>query len=274
MTRLYALAFLTVADVGPVEAIRIAGEAGFDRVGLRILPAAASGEGPYPLLTDKALLAEARRAIADSGIRVGDVEIVRLKPQTKADEFVPFLECAAALGASNILVAGDDPEQARLTENFAAFAALASKYRLTADLEFMPWTAVQDATQAIAVVEAAAEPNGGVLADALHWDRSGRKASDLDAIPTRCVNYIQLCDAAKDYDPSDEALIRVARGERMMPGAGGIDLVSFIRSMPAEAPISVEVASRELAALHTPAQRAAMALKTARDVVARAGHGR
>ena len=34
-----SLAFLTVFDAGPVEAVRIAAETGYDRVGLRFLPA-------------------------------------------------------------------------------------------------------------------------------------------------------------------------------------------------------------------------------------------
>ncbi|TFE94794.1 hypothetical protein B5M44_23090, partial [Shinella sumterensis] len=128
MERQYALAFLTIPDVAPAEAIRIAAETGYSSVGLRLLPAAASGEAAYPVLTDKAVLAEARAALADTGMRVGDVEIVRLKPETKATDFIPFLDCAAALGAANILVAGDDTDHARLAQTFASFAELAAGY--------------------------------------------------------------------------------------------------------------------------------------------------
>ena len=37
----YSLAFLTIFDLGPVEAVRVAAETGYDLVGLRLLPAAA-----------------------------------------------------------------------------------------------------------------------------------------------------------------------------------------------------------------------------------------
>lgn len=268
MSRHYALAFLTVPDLGPVEAIRIAAEAGFNGIGLRLMPAAASGEGPYPILTDRAVLAEARAALADTGIKVGDVEIVRLKPETQARDFTGFLECAAALGASNILVAGDDPEHARLTQTFGAFAELAAGYNLTADLEFMPWTGVRNAAEALAIVEGAGQPNGGVLADALHWDRTGGKVEDLRILPPSRIHYFQLCDAPADYDRSDAGLIAIARGGRLMPGMGDINLKAFVGALPNDVPVSVEVASLDLTTRLSPRERAMQALATAKSVVA------
>jgi Sugar phosphate isomerases/epimerases len=267
MTRSYGLAFLTVADLGPAEAIRVAARTGYDQVGLRLLPAAASGEGPYPILSDPNVLAEAQSALAETGIKVGDVEIVRLKPQTRVDEFIPFLDCAAALGAANILVAGDDSDHARLTQTFAAFAELAGRFGMTADLEFMPWTGVRNAAEAKAIVQAAAQPAGGVLADALHWDRTGGNIADLAAIPRETIHYFQLCDGPADYDPSDAGLISVARGGRLMPGDGGIDLIAFLRALPGDVPISVEIASTELTRQMPAEERAARALLEARRIV-------
>ena len=260
MSRHFALAFLTVPDLAPAEAIRIAAETGYDSVGLRLLPAAASGEGPYPILTDPAVLREAQSALSDTGIRVGDVEIVRLKAETKIEEFLPFLECAAALGAAHILVAGDDRDPERLTQTFAGFAELAGRYGLTADLEFMPWTGVRDAEAALAIVEKAGQANGGVLADALHWDRTSGKIDDLARISTERIHYFQICDAPKDFIDTDSELIRVARGGRLLPGQGGIDLRAFCEALPANVPISVEIASKEFNARLTPRERAAQAL--------------
>lgn len=270
MSRQYALAFLTVPDIGPAEAIRVAAETGYDSVGLRLLPAAASGEGPYPMLTDKAVLAEARAALAETGMKVGDVEIVRLKPETKASDFTAFLECAAALGASNILVAGDDREHARLTQTFGAFAEHAARYGLTADLEFMPWTGVRNTAEAVSIVRQAGQPNGGVLADALHWDRTGGRAEDLALIPPQAIHYFQLCDAPAEYDPSDEQLIAIARGGRLLPGDGGIDLKAFLHMLPTGVPASIEIASTDFNSRLSPRERAAQALAAAKKIVASA----
>jgi len=267
MSRHFALAFLTIPDIAPADAIRIAAEAGYDSVGLRLLPAVASGEGPYPILTDPAVLREARSALSDTGICVGDVEIVRLNAQTKVESFLPFLECAAALGAANILVAGDDPDPKRLIQTFAGFAELAGRYGLTADLEFMPWTGVRDARAALTIVEKAGQANGGVLADALHWDRTGGKIEDLILIPPERIHYFQICDAPKDFVGTNSELIRVARGGRLFPGCGGIDLRAFLEVLPANVPVSVEIASVELNARLTPRERAVQALAATSSLV-------
>ncbi|MCF6370832.1 sugar phosphate isomerase/epimerase family protein [Rhizobium halophilum] len=269
MKRRYSLSFLTVADLQPPEAIRVAARTGYHEVGLRLLPAAASGEAPYPIFNDRRVLAQAQQAIEETGIGIADVEIVRLKPETEIAEFLPFLECAAALGASKVLVAGDDTDHSRLTQTFAAFAELAGRYGMTADLEFMPWTGVRDAVEANAIVQAADQPAGGVLADALHWDRTGGRKEDLLAIPHSLIHYIQICDGPLGYDPSDSGLIRIARGGRLMPGDGGIDLATFLRVLPKDVPISVEIASLELNRRMTADERAATALRKAKEVVAR-----
>lgn len=273
MSHPLSLAFLTTFEVGPVEAIRIAAETGYRMVGLRILPAAASGEPGYPLLTDARALAEVRAALADTGVTVGDVEIIRLKPENDWDLFARFCERCAALAARHILVAGDDPDRARLTDSFARFCAIAAPHGLTADLEFMPWTAVPDLAAARQVVQAAGAANGGVLVDALHYDRSATTLDQIAALPPARVNYVQFCDGPVPYDPDDEALIRIARGERLFPGQGGIDLVGLARAIPAGVTISVEVPHRPLAARLDARARAAMALAATQGILRAAGRG-
>lgn len=271
MSHPLSLAFLTTFDVGPVEAVRIAAATGYQMVGLRIMPAAASGEADYPLLTDGALLRDVQNALADTGVRVGDVEIVRLKPQNDWDLLARFVDRCQALGARHVLVAGDDTEMERTAENFARFCDLASPAGLTADLEFMPWTAVPDLKAALAIVEKADKANGGVLVDALHFDRSATTLEEIAALPKARVNYVQFCDGAVPYDRSDEALIRIARGERMFPGQGGIDLIGMARAMPEDVTVSVEVPHRALAEKVDAKGRAAMAIAASQAILRAAG---
>lgn len=259
MTHPLSLAFLTTFDVGPVEAVRVAAAAGYQMVGLRILPAAASGEADYPLLTDNRLLAEVRSALADTGLTIGDVEIIRLKPENDWALFDRFCDRCAALEARHVLVAGDDNDHARLTDSYARFCDVAAARNLTADLEFMPWTGVPNLAAALRIVEAADRKNGGVLVDALHADRSATPLDAIAALPAGRVNYVQFCDGAVPYDPSDEGLIRVARGERLFPGVGGIDLVGLAQAIPDGVTISVEVPHRRLAERIDALGRATMA---------------
>lgn len=270
MPRKFSLAFLTIFDAGPVEAVRIAARTGYDLVGLRLLPSA-PGEDAYPLMRDDALLGEVLAALEDTGIAIGDVEIARLKPDTVVSGFAPFFERAARLGARHVLVAGDDPDLARLTDSFAELARLARPYGLTVDLEFMPWTEVPDLARARRIVEGAAEPNGGVLVDALHWDRAASTAEDVRRLPRARMNYVQFCDGPRPYDPSDEGLIAVARGARLNPGEGGIDLAALAAAIPPDVTVSVEVPNRERARTLSPERRAADALAATRRVLAAPG---
>ncbi|MFV0491702.1 MAG: sugar phosphate isomerase/epimerase family protein [Pseudorhodobacter sp.] len=271
MTHVFSLAFLTAFDARPVEAVRIAALAGYQMVGLRILPAAVSGEGPYSLLTDDRELAEVQAALADTGVSVGDVEIIRLKPENDWDLFARFCDRCAALRARHVLVAGDDPDHGRLTENFARFCDMAAPHGLTADLEFMPWTAIPDLTTAAGIVEAAGRDNGGVLVDALHVDRSDTTLEQIAALPRKRLNYVQFCDGAVPYDPSEAGLIRIAREERLMPGLGGIDLTGLARVIPEDVTISVEIPHHALARSVDGRGRAEMALAATRAILRAVG---
>lgn len=271
MTHPLSLAFLTAHDAGPVETVRIAAATGYQMAGLRILPAAAAGEPDYPLLTDDRLLAEVRRAMDETGVAIGDVEIIRLKPENDWDLFTRFVDRCHALAARHVLVAGDDPERDRLTASFARFCDMAAGAGLTADLEFMPWTAVPDLRAALAVVEGAGRANGGVLADALHIDRSATTLAEVAALPPARVNYVQFCDGAVPYDPSHEGLIRIARGERLFPGMGGIDLIGLARAIPPGVTISVEVPHLALASKIDATARAEMAMAATRGILRAAG---
>ncbi|WP_151719518.1 sugar phosphate isomerase/epimerase family protein [Gemmobacter serpentinus] len=266
-----SLAFLTTFEVSPVDAVKIAAETGYQMVGLRILPAAASGEPDYSLLTNDRELAEVQAVLRDTGVTVGDVEIIRLKPENDWDLFARFCARCEALLARHILVAGDDPDHARLTDSFARFCEIAARHRLTADLEFMPWTAVPDLTAALQIVQAAGAGNGGVLVDALHYDRSTTTLEQIAALPADRVNYVQFCDGTVPYDPSDEGLIRIARGERLFPGQGGIDLIGLARVIPEGVTISVEVPHRPLATKIDARARAEMAIAATRGILRAAG---
>jgi sugar phosphate isomerase/epimerase len=270
MARKLSLAFFTLFDCGPVDMIRVAAETGYDMVGLRLLPPV-QGEAPYPLMRDAGVRRETLAALKETGIAVCDVEIVRLKPETKTEEFERFLEIAAELGARHVLVVDDDPDASRFIDSFAALCRLSRPYGLTADLEFMPWTKAPDLRSARAFVEKADEPNGGVLIDALHFDRSKSTLEEVLALPRHLVHYAQFCDGPLGYDPSDEALLRVARGERLFPGEGGIDCVSLAKAIPEDIVISLEAPNRELAKTVGPKDRAKIGIAALRRTLASAG---
>ena len=240
MSRLLSLAYLTAASLSPPDAVRLAAKLGYDAIGVRIAPVVPGGAFA-PLIEDKALLAKTRAAIAETGVGVFDVEIVRLAADFDVGRLSPFLATCAELGARAVLVAGDDPDEARLTQSFAAFCAAAAPFGLTADLEFMPWTKVANANAALRVVEGAGAANGRVLVDALHFARSATSLDDIAALPAPRLSYAQICDAPAQMPETVEGLIHTARLERLLPGEGGIDLPALFSRLPAMLPVSVEV---------------------------------
>jgi sugar phosphate isomerase/epimerase len=238
--RIYSMAYLTSAPLAPPDAIRLAARCGYQAVGIRIQPASLGGDFS-PLIEDRSLLAATRAAMAETGVGIFDVEIVRLAADFEATTLKPFLDVCATLGARAVLVAGDDPDEARLTASFAAFCQAAAPYGLTADLEFMPWTKVPDAKTALRIVTLAGEPNGGILVDALHAARSTTTHADLTDLPRHMMHYAQICDAPAEVPTTVEGLIHTARQERLIPGEGGIDLSALFDCLPLDIPVSIEI---------------------------------
>lgn len=265
----FSLAALTALELAPPELIDVAAACGYDHVGIRLLPATPGGVA-YPLMEDEAGLRDTIARLDATGVTVADLEVVAFRPETGIAAFSGFFETGARLGARHILVAAYDPVLDRFTDRFAEFCEAAAPYGLTADLEFMPWTAVPDLETARRIVEKVGKENAGVLVDALHFDRSGSSIGDLAKIPVDRLHYWQLCDGPAERPATSEEMMRAARTERMFPGEGGIDLVSLARAMPGDIAVSVEVPTVELARTMDAYARARRALDGARRVIAKA----
>jgi sugar phosphate isomerase/epimerase len=265
----FSLAALTVLELAPPQLVDVAAACGYDHVGIRLLPSTPGGVA-YPLMDDEASLKQTLARLDATGVTVADLEVVAFRPETEVAAFSAFFETGARLGAKHILVAAYDPVLDRFADRFAAFCEAAARFGLSADLEFMPWTAVPDLATARRIVERVGKPNAGVLVDALHFDRSGGSIGDIAKIPAGQLHYWQLCDGPAEQPASTEEMMLAARTERMFPGEGGIDLVALARAMPRDIPVSIEVPTLELAKTMDARARAQRALDAARRVIAAA----
>jgi sugar phosphate isomerase/epimerase len=244
--RRLSLAALTVLELSPADMVSCAAAAGYSHVGLRLIPAT-DREPVWPIIGDTPLVREVEGRIADTGITVLDIEILRLKPDTRIEDYLGSLETGARLGARHALVAGNDPEEARLTERFAALCDLGAPFGLTMNLEPMPWTDVTNLQQAARVVAGAGRSNAGVLIDPIHFDRAGNAPADIALVPPAAYHYAQLCDAPAQRPVDTETLLYQARAERLMPGDGGLDLQGILRALPADIPLALEIPMQQLA---------------------------
>jgi sugar phosphate isomerase/epimerase len=257
-----SLAALTIIDAGPVEQIRAAAAAGFDAVGLRIVPAEATD---VPVVGDAPLLREIKRLLADTGLSVLDMEVIRLVPDTQVAALLPALEIGAELGAGYVLVIGNDPDQGRTRENFASLCEAAAGFGLRVMLEFVPYRCVRTIEQAHQLIQETGPSNAGICVDALHLSRSGGSPAALRALDPSLFSYMQLCDArpAKPTQPAPAELGQEARTGRLYPGEGALELRDLLEALPAGLPLSIEAPCLEHAHL-TPTERASLAGRATR----------
>jgi sugar phosphate isomerase/epimerase len=245
-SRALSLSALTVLELSPPQMVECAAEAGYDFVGLRLLPAT-DHEVRHEIVGDTPMRRETLARLRDTGVRVLDAEILRVKPDTDVAAYAPMLETAAELGARYVLVAGNDPDEARTAERLAQLCDLAAPLGLTPSLEPMPWTDATDITQAARIVKAAGRRNTGLIVDPIHFDRARSSTEELRALPREYFGYVQFCDAPAERPADLDTLLYQARCERMIPGEGGLDLGGILRALPDDLPISIEVPMQEWA---------------------------
>src|SRR5258706_3823621 len=267
MTRPISLAALTVLELTPPQMVTCAAEAGYSHVGIRLLPATPT-EPQYDIVGDTPLLREVESRLADTGVKVLDVEIFRIKPETRVADYEAAIATAARLGASELLVAGNDPDESRLIDTFGAFCDLAESYGLGAGLEFMPWTDAKDLTQAARIVERCGRDNAAVLIDPFHFSRSRSRVEDIASIPASRFHFAQFCDVPAAIPETMEEILAQARGERLFPGEGGVDLLGILRALPRDIPLSLEVPTLTLAKTVGATERAGRALAATKRVLA------
>jgi len=266
VARVISLSALTVLELPPPDMVTCAHHAGYSHVGLRLIPATPT-EVSHETIGDTPIIRETLARLEDTGIRVLDVEILRLKPETKVETFRAVIETAARLGARNALVAGNDPDEARLTDNLGALCDLAAPYGIAPCLEPMPWTDARNFAHGARIVGNCKRDNAGLLIDPIHFDRGGSAASEIPGVPAAWLRYVQMCDAPAERPTTLEVLLHQARAERLLPGDGGLDLAGIVRAVPADAPLSIEIPMDELAKTVPATERARRAIEATRTLL-------
>jgi sugar phosphate isomerase/epimerase len=254
VSRDFSLSHLSVLPIGPPDLIDLAADAGFRSVGIRLCSPMAGGS-EWPLKLGSPELRETLARMNDRGVRVFDIEVLAFAADTDVDKFVPALESGAALGARRACVNIDDPDRSRTIERFGRLCDLALPFGIELDIEFMIWRPVARLEDALAVVQAASRPNGKILIDALHLDRSGGTPAAVAALDAAWIGSVQLCDAPKQR-PEPSGIIDEARTGRLAPGEGALPLTALLEALPQSVPLAVEVPLARSMPHATPLERA------------------
>jgi sugar phosphate isomerase/epimerase len=144
----------------------------------------------------------------------------------------------------------------------------ADSHGLGAGLEFMPWTDAKDLPQAARIIERTSRDNAGLLIDPFHFSRSRSRIEDIAMVPPSRFHFMQFCDVPSAIPPTMDEILAEARGERLFPGEGGVDLLGLLRAVPRDLPLSVEVPRLTLAKTVDAIERARRALAATKRVLA------
>ncbi|MEO0997523.1 MAG: sugar phosphate isomerase/epimerase [Pseudomonadota bacterium] len=254
-----SLAYLTVDGASAAGHARAAAAAGFDAAGLRLCPPSHLKQAA--LFDDPAALGEVAAIVRDNGLQLLDAEVATIAEPMPTGRLHALIDTAADLGFRYVQTVVEDDDAGRAADRFAAFAERANDRGIGVALEFMAFRPLNSLAAAVAMLEHAGARDAGLVIDALHFFRAGETAASLSGLSASVPALVQLCDAPAS-SPGHDALADEARGGRLMPGAGGLDLAGLFRALPAALPVSVEVPAAA-AASDPPAERAEKAYAAA-----------
>jgi sugar phosphate isomerase/epimerase len=265
MAMQFSLAHLTILDYAPSEATYIAAQAGYDFVSLRTIKMGLANEAShnYALSENKEMLRQTKKALAETGVKLLDIELARIYDGVDVKSYLPALEVAAELGGSNVISSIWTPNRSYSIERFIELCDLAKTFGLKINLEFVTFSDAVTLRDAVDVVRAAGRDNAGILVDMLHFSRSRVGLDELDAVPREWFNLAHLCDARGEIPTTKEGLIHTARDERFYVGEGDIDIAAIAARMP-EIPYSIELPHLERTKELGPAEHARRCLETAK----------
>lgn len=197
-------------------------------------------------------LDEIGQRVTDAGLRVAELELVRLGDQGPVQHANSLVEdLSGTLNPDRVHVAAFAGEHSRILAEFAAVCERLNPTPIA--FEFMPYSQITNLRQAIDLAKSTGAVNAKVLLDVVHFFRSGGIPVEITGDHLECVAAIQLSDVSERHGVP---LSREARHLRTYPGRGTLDIIGFLRAVAAATttlpPVSVEPISDALERLPLP----------------------
>lgn len=226
---------MTVFDVDPAEVITIAAELDVPYVSLWTVPGMPDAR-PVTAGNKQAVMKQLRH----TGVMVDTIEVFPLTPDPR--KYEAAIELGAELGARSIVTINMEPEEGRATEQFIALCEIAGKYGMNVSLEPISMGITRTVAQAERIVRLSGMSNGRITVDLLHIMRTNSELTDVSALDHGLIGSAQICDGPTQI--AQEYLIEEAAHERMVPGEGAFPLVDFLRIIPDDVVVGIEVPLR------------------------------
>lgn len=264
--RKLSLDHLTVFSLTPPQQIALAARLGCQCVSIRVQPML-QGEIPgLDMIGDTPMRRETKRLCRDLGVDIHLVEAFMVFGRTEIESFRRALESAAELGARIANVGCMDRDRGRFHQKFAQFCEMAAEYGIKASVEPFGAGPMFHISEARDAVDQCDRPDVGIMTDILHMVRSGDSPSDLLRFEPSRIHYAQLSDGPLQLPP--DQVINEAMYDRHVPGDGEFPLAEFIRAIPEDVPLGIEVPMRRLERTGASVEEcAAAAVKAARAIL-------
>ena len=228
------------------DRIASAGAAGFAGIGLFA--------GQFVTLRQAGFtVGELRDLLDAAGICLAEIEVLAgWGSATPSDDYWRFedvvWELVDAFESRYVQAIGSyDGSIADAAARFGAVCDRAADHGAVVGLEFLPFTNIVDAADALAIVEQADRPNGGVCVDIWHHARGANDLDLIRSIPPELITGVQMSDGTRTpalADYKDDCL-----RNRVPPGDGEFGAVGFVRTLldlGVDVPWSLEVCNDDV----------------------------
>lgn len=243
------LEFISVFGLDPVSFVTVASDLGCRHVGMSLEPIVTCEgiDASWSLRNDAGLRRDLKAALREHDVAITLAEgFVAMPGEDIATRAMPDLELMAELGASRANILSIESDADRAATQCTAFTEAAASLGMTAVMEFLPGLpGMCDLPSALSVVRKVDRPDFSLLLDTMHVFRSGSTVADIEALDPRHIGYVQLCDVP--LTPTIEDYADEARFERLAPGSGELPLQAFLRAVPKDVIVSLELPMRAAA---------------------------
>ena len=235
--QLISLASGVHPELAPEAMVQVAGEAGYNSVGIWVEPGVNWQAGTTAMV---------RKQLESYDMVPLDIEVIWLQAGARPDPVHhQMIDIGAELGARNCLIVSSEPDITNTKRLYQDLCERAAAAGMRACLEFLWITEIKTLSQAWDVVEDVGHPAGGLLIDAFHLERIGLEPEALEGIPPKWFPYVQLCDVPVRGVITDiEKYLEDALDGRLAPGEGELPLSRLMKLLPDSIPVSLEIRSR------------------------------
>jgi sugar phosphate isomerase/epimerase len=262
---------LGLFGMAPPQIVALAADLGCQCAGIGLTPTPVGynpdGHPDWSLRADPALRRETIAACRARGVRISIVEGFAVLADNDMRDFARDLDLVAELGCDRINVVSVGQDMVRTIEGFARLCELAAERGLNVSAEIGSLGPLKRVAPALEVVRGVDLPNFTLLIDTMHFFRLGNTVADFAALDPALVGYVQLADAP--WENRFDTYMEEAMYERMAPGEGELPLVDFLRHVPRNVVVSLEIPMRSLAEQGVgPRERTARCVEGARRLLA------